>query len=110
MATWPDEVKIMREGYGEKPPQRVIRSETDVGPGKIRRRSTNAVRPVTLNLSLTPVDFETFDAFYLANDALAFDFPDPRSGTNVRARFTSEPDYKFTQTRWSVSVSLEILP
>lgn len=111
MATWPSSIEITRENYNEKPPVRAIRTAMDVGPAKVRQRSTAAVRNITLSLFLTEAQLETFDAFWLTNEALAFDFTEPRTSSTVRARFTGqEPEYTLDETMWRVVVPLEILP
>lgn len=110
MGTWPNSIKITRSNYNEKPPSRTLRSKMDIGPGKLRRRSSNAIRPLSLSLNITPDELDIFDEFYLANDSLTFDFPNPRTGEIDRARFASEPEYTHNETRWQVAVSLEILP
>jgi hypothetical protein len=110
MATWPSTLPITRDSFKESPPNRVIRSNMDVGPDKVRRRSSNAPRPVSLSLFLTSAQLATFDTFYLENDAYSFTFTHPRTGLVVSARFTSEPDYSVEETMWRVSVEMEILP
>lgn len=107
MATWPSSIEINRTNYDETPPDRVIRTQMEAGFDKIRRRTTNAPRMVNLNLFLTDAEVATLDAFYLANDALRFDFTDPRTDTAVKARFKSPPKYKLEETMWRVSVELE---
>lgn len=110
MATWPSTFLINRNGYKETPPDRVLRSKMDIGPDKTRKRSSAEVRKLNITLTLTDALMVTFDAFYLANDAIAFTFPDPRTATNVQARFVSPPKYDYEETIWSVGVQLEILP
>lgn len=110
MATWPATVPITRENFSESPPRRTIRSDMDVGPAKVRRRSTAAVRPVKLSLFLNDSQLDDLEEFYLDNDALSFDFVHPRTSNPVKARFTSEPEYSLVETMYRVSVDLEILP
>lgn len=110
MATWPATVPVLRENYKETPPDRAIRSKMDVGPDKIRRRSTAAVREVQLRLMLNDDQLEDFDEFFDENETLAFDFTDPRTDAAKRARFASRPVYDLNQTMWAVSVNLEYLP
>lgn len=110
MTTWPTEILVSRENYTETPPDRVIRSNMDVGPQKIRRRSSSAVRPVSLRLFLTDAQLEIFDEFYNDNDSLVFDFTDPRTEAVKRARFASPPTYGLNEKMWDVSVKLEYLP
>lgn len=110
MASWPTEIKITRNSYSETPPDRVVRSNMDVGPAKVRRRSSANVRNIGLKLFLTEEQLDILDAFYLDNDAAVFDFPNPRTGDSDRARFTGAPSYDLNETMFDVSVRLEILP
>lgn len=109
MAVWPSSIVIGREGYKETPPDRVVRNKMDIGPDKIRKRTSYGVRKLSLNLTLTTALLATFNDFYLANDSVSFTFPDPRTGSNVTARFLSTPEYNLDQTIWKVSLELEIL-
>lgn len=110
MVAWPSDIPVSKDNYTEEPPNNVIRSDMGVGPAKIRRRTILNVRNVGFTLCLTSSQFTTFDAFYLANDATAFDFTNPRTNLSVRARFRSAPSYSFDETMWRVNVELEILP
>ena len=53
MSTWPATIPLLKEGYKESPPDRVLRSNMGVGPAKLRRRSSSAVRNVSIKLFLT---------------------------------------------------------
>ncbi len=110
MATWPSTIHVTRDNYKETSPDRVTRSNMDVGPQKVRRRSSAAVRPVSLSLFLTDAELEIIEDFFDENDALVFDFTDPRTGDAKRARFTSPITAQRRETMWDVSVSLEYLP
>jgi hypothetical protein len=110
MATWPSSLVITRDGYGETPPDRAVRSNMDVGPQKVRRRSSSAVRQVSFKLFLTDDEIEDLDDFYSDNDVLVFDFTDPRTGDAKRARFTDAPNYDLNETMYNVMVKLEYLP
>lgn len=110
MADWPTTIKVTRENYSETTPDRVVRSSMDVGPQKLRRRSSLAVRNISLRLFLTTALVDTLDDFYLANDALVFNFTDPRTGDVKRTRFVERPTYTSNETMWDVSVKLEYLP
>lgn len=102
--------KILRDGFSETPPQRIIRTNMDVGPAKVRRRTFAATYPIKFKMYLTNDEFETLRTFYLANDASIFDFTNPRTNQILKARFTSEPSGDFDQTMWDVGVELEIMP
>jgi hypothetical protein len=110
MATWPSTLKITRNNYSETRPNRSIRSSMDIGPAKLRRRSSMAIRPVTMTLFLTPEQCDILDTFYDENESLGFDFINPRTGVTERARFTREPQYSARETMWDVSIELELLP
>lgn len=110
MATWPSELIVTRDSYSESPPDRAIRSPMDVGPQKVRRRASSAVRPIGLKLFLTDDLLDTFDDFFNDNDTLVFDFIDPRTGDSKRARFTGAPSYNLNETMWEVSIKMEYLP
>lgn len=109
MATWPSALQVNRQGFKETPPDRLIRTQMETGADKLRRRFTNAPRPLNFKLFLTDAQVATLDAFYLANDAIRFNFTDPRTDTSVKARFLSPPEYSYRETMWEVSVSLEII-
>lgn len=110
MAVWPASLTITKENYSEKPANRVIRSEMDVGPAKIRRRSSAGVREVSFKMLLNDTQLDALEAFYDENDALAFDFTNPRTEETVRARFTEPPTFSLSETLWEVRVVLEVLP
>lgn len=110
MVAWPSDIPVSKDNYIEEPPNNVIRSDMGVGPAKIRRRTILNVRNVSFTLCLTSSQMTTFDSFYLSNDAIAFDFTNPRTNTTVRARFRSAPSYSLDESHWRVGVELEILP
>lgn len=110
MAVWPSTLTITREGYSETPPDRVISTQMDSGVNKTRRRFSNSTREVNFTLFIDDDQLDVLDAFYLANDALTFDFTDPRTNTTHKARFLSPPQYSLRETYWSVSIELELLP
>lgn len=86
----------------------------DVGPDKVRRRTTADIRPIAFSLALTPAQTQILDDFYvtdLFSGAAEFDFIHPRTKALRRARFVSPPDYKETGGRlYTASINLELLP
>lgn len=110
MAVWPATVPILKPGHKESPPERAIRSPMDVGPAKVRKRSSAAVRDIQIRMKLNDSQLQDFDEFYDENETLAFDFTDPRTDTVKRARFNGRPSYDMDEALWDVSVSLEYLP
>lgn len=110
MATWPSTLVINKDGFSESPADRVMRSNMDIGPQKIRRRTTASVKSVEFKMLLTTAQVLILDDFFYANDSSAFDFVHPRTGLTVRARFKEPPNYASNETLFAVSIKLEILP
>lgn len=114
--TWPaglPQYFIVR-GYAEGLPDNVLRSESDIGPAKTRRRSSAAPWPVSGTILATQAQYETFRAF-VANDlaagALPFNLPNQRatSGTWL-VRLTEAVDVSFAAPYYEIALSLEVLP
>ena len=120
MAVWP--VSLPQTpflGLRDQRQDARLRTEMDVGPAKMRRRHTAAVRNITATTLLTGTQRATFDTFYkttLSEGALAFDWVDPVDGTTTSFRFVSPPPFEVvkggtTATRlWRLTMNLEILP
>lgn len=102
--------KILRDGYSESPPERTIRTNMDVGPAKVRRRTFAATYNIAFTMFLTTAEWGMLYDFYLANDALVFNFVHPRTGQTVKARFADVPVGSLHETMWDVDVKLEIMP
>lgn len=102
------------DGYDERAPDVLARTEMDAGPDKVRRRFTAGVRPMRLTVALTRTQVQTLDDFHvttLQGGALPFDWTHPRTLATVAFRFTEPPSYKpQSQTDWLAALALEILP
>lgn len=112
-STLPQNIRI--EGYGESLPDTNVKASMDVGPAKIRRRTTSAVRPVSGELVLTHVELEDFKDFYnddLLGGSLRFSWTDPFDGsTAVEMRFAEAPSWNAQDPdKFKVNIKLEILP
>ena len=110
MVSWPEKFTILRDNFKDVFAERVIRSNMDVGPAKLRRRTILGVSGVQFSMMLQPDVYEEFRTFYYDNDAGLFDFKRPDNGKVVQARFSSSPSASMNETMWLVSVQLEILP
>jgi hypothetical protein len=116
MAAWPGTLPdwVLSQGYGEKPPDQLLRSQVEQGPAKVRRRYTAAPRPVQVSIAVTAAQLETFDAFYLTTlegGALTFDWQHPRTGVSKTFRFVKQPEYTHLGgLQYTVSMDLEIMP
>jgi hypothetical protein len=117
--TWPVTLpQVPQKGFQESIGVNVIRTATDAGPAKQRRR---ARRPSTFDLSfiLTTDQTQTLETFI--NESLfgvkRFNFPHPRLlGTTVEVRIVPGSDGEFFRLQylapgyWSTSLKLEVLP
>jgi len=106
---------IWAEGFGESPADVLLRTSMDVGPAKVRRRSTAGVRPVTGKLKVTSAELDTFLVFYvttLLNGSLRFSWTEPRDGTTpVEMRFAELPEISAIEPGiYETGLKLEILP
>lgn len=115
MPTWPTTLPqdALRQGYSESPPAGLIRSQPDIGPAKVRRRTTAAVRPVSVTASMTAAQvaiFETFFVTTLKHGSLSFDWINPRTKAATTFRFTEAPQYEADGANFFVSMKLEVLP
>lgn len=118
--TWPASLPDHLEAgsYRESPPDLTIRTNMEVGPPAVRRRSTAGVRPIQGTLAaLTPAQVATLDDFYantLASGAIRFDWVNPRTQAAVTMRMTDPPEYRARQaargTRYDAALKLEVLP
>lgn len=116
MATWPSTLPqdFIEAEWRESPPDNLIRSSMDVGPDKVRRRSTSNPRPVSARMIMTTAQVATFETFYittLISGSLTFDIDHPRTETEVEMRFVTPPEYTPAGGGyWWVDMQLEILP
>ena len=113
---WPSNLpqEFLVDGYGEQPGMNVIKSQTDIGPAKQRRRSTCAPREIKGNILLSQDELAVFDVFYdetLLSGALRFAWVHPvKQDEPVEMRFTERPVTSIKGMMYNVSLSLEILP
>lgn len=114
--TWPAGLpqRFLVDGYGEGLRDNLIRSETDIGPAKVRRRATAAPWPLTGSMLMTFAQYETFRDFVeddLEDGAKTFWLPNQRaeSGTWL-VRFTEPASAQPLGVDLRVSLSLEVLP
>jgi hypothetical protein len=115
---WPGSLpQKVRTDYSKSRGTLIIRTPTDKGPAKMRRRGA---RPNLLAVQFHMTDaqlatLETFVFTTLAGTA-RFGFPDPRTGSQIEARIVPDGDGKlYTEAfvapqLWLVSLQLEELP
>lgn len=115
MPTWPTDLPAPAlNTLVETPPRNKIRSQTDKGPPKERRRTTANVRPISFMLKLTPAQVTTLDDFFVTDTASGvneFDYTHPRTGASVTAKFAEEPVYNEVEGAiYDCPIKLEIQP
>lgn len=115
MAVWPSQLPPPFKGtFSESPAENTIRSSMDVGPAKVRRRTTANIRPISFTLRVPQELIDVLQEFYeddTVSGALAFDYTHPRTGEAIQARFASVPSISHLEADvYSISISLEILP
>lgn len=118
---WPVSLPVAPRvaGLQETAPALTVRTQMDVGPAKVRKRTTFNVARFDLSMVMTGAQLGTFIGFYTGaagGGAIAFQFKNPRSGVNGLFRFTSEPTWRPTAPRddgaeyWEVAFSVEEVP
>lgn len=116
MATWPNTLPGIEIGSELTQQDGVVRSPTDAGPSKIRRRFTATSRYLSGTMLLTSTQRDILQTFYNENSALSFDYPDPVDQSTVSARFMTSPSYNLLLggpsgvELYRANISLELLP
>lgn len=127
VSAWPSTLpqRFGAESYSRDPGDGRLRSKTEMGPGKVRRRSSSVPDVITGSMEMTQtqlVALRTFVSSTLSGGALAFTFPDPEGGSDLLVRFGEDLPkvggflgFKGNgagalEKLWSVPLSLEVLP
>jgi len=121
MATWPTSLpqKPLAESYQEAQESQLVRSSTETGPAKQRRRFTARVDTFSCRFLMDESQVVTFKDFFnntLEGGALSYDWEDPRTGNTRNFRFRGSGDtapFSIEGTRsgelYYVSVELEVV-
>ena len=96
---WPVSLqdKVNQENFGLSIGETVVRSPTDVGPGKTRRRSTRPRDNYTVSINVTAAEYSTFRTFYdttINGGAGTFTFNNPITGVLEEYRMTNTPSLR----------------
>ena len=102
------------DGFEEEYADNRLRSETDAGPAKVRRRTSQNVGLMRGSMVLDAAQKAAFDTFFettLLGGVLQFDFPDPAGGV-LQVRFGEKiPTVaRATPDLSLVSMEFEVLP
>lgn len=120
MATWPATLPSQLEAGAQLDRQQgFLRSPTDTGPFKQRKRFTAVSRFYSGTMLLNVTQKATLETFYVTTineGADEFDFEDPEDFGTVSARFTQPPTAQGLVggssgvELWRVQIALELLP
>lgn len=106
-----------QKGFSESVGVTVVRTQTDMGPAKQRRRSKR-LSTMDLSFILTTAQTQTLEAF-IENDlegVRRFNFLHPRLSTTVEVRIVPQGDGEFFKLQylapgyWQTNLKFEILP
>lgn len=115
MAAWtgtlPQNFQV--QGYSEVGADNTIRTKMEVGPNKIRKRTTSNVRIVSGTMWLTPAQYTELRDFYEnihEYGSLSFT-KDDEHGINRTWRFVNPPVYSTVgPENWQVKLQIEEMP
>jgi len=118
MPSWPSSLpQNPYDGVNQSPQyapvDNVVRTTTDAGPVKQRRRYTSVAEPVTVQLVLSSADVATLETFKSTTlqDANPFDWIDFVSGGAAAYHFIGPIGKQyFGGDYWTVTLPLEKLP
>jgi hypothetical protein len=118
MPAWPATLPqfVLESGYREQMPDTNLESQMDVGPAKVRPRSTVQVRPISFSVAMSPGQALIFEDFYintLQNGTQTFTWVHPRTQLPATYRFRKPapapvPFGSGQEIRYAMT--LEILP
>jgi len=112
---WPNTLPnfFQVKGFIETGAVNAIRSTMDVGPDKLRRRTTTGIRNHVGNMWLTTTQYTTLRTFFedtISFGVISFTMNDAH-GTNRTFRFIRPPRYTtIGPDNWQVKLELEELP
>ena len=100
--------------YDEEEANNILRSETDMGPAMVRKRTSANVRPVVGSMYLTTAQRATLISFYrddCQSGSIRFSWVDQITGDALEYRFKEPPKFgAVTSSLHTVSLELEVMP
>ncbi|MBK8211485.1 MAG: hypothetical protein IPK78_17585 [Rhodospirillales bacterium] len=115
--SWPASLpqRPFADGFSETPPNLLVRSATDIGPAKARRRATAGVTKLKAAFRLSPGQLATFRSFFdsdLQGGVLSFSWTHPVTGAVGAFRIVPPPSIEPVAAgmAWRISLDLELLP
>jgi len=116
MNVWPATLPqyVDRPGYQSGTGDGRLRSQTETGIPKVRRRFSAVTRPLSVKMYLSAAQLDIFKAFYsttLVEGSLPFQFPSSEGGDPLICQFgQNTPTWVPQGVEWIVTLDLVILP
>lgn len=117
MSTWPPGLpQCALRGKQRSPLPNVISFGTEVGPGKVRRRSTARVMRMSFNFVITRAQVSVFEDWFqgeLKDGSLTYHWPDPVTAADAEWLFDPANPYTLQERasgKWDLSVSVARQP
>lgn len=115
MAAWPGTLpqNFQIQGYTETGAQNTVRTKMEVGPDKVRKRTTSEVRVVQGNMWLTAAQYTIMRTFYETDHNFGADTftKDDEHAINRTWRFVDPPVYTtIGANTWQVRLKIEEMP
>jgi hypothetical protein len=113
---WPVSLpKPLFDGYTEGMADNRLRSRTDIGPPKVRRRTTANIRPIRFSMVMSDAQLVTFKNFInvtILGGTLPFIMTDPVAGGNITVQIgEAMPNWNpISNTKWLVTLDGEVMP
>ena len=113
-ALWPSDLPSMPRaaGFGYTEGDNTIRSEMDVGPAKVRRRSTLRIDRYSVSLSLDDdqrVSLYQFRSAILEDGSLSFTWTHPITGMPCECRFVGPIAWARESGEWVAAFEVEVI-
>lgn len=115
MPTWPTSLPCypINGTFSETPQRNVVKFQPEIGPAKMRRRSTANGSVASASYKMSKAQYEDFISFYqddLKDGSLPFEMKHPVTDTLYDWQFESEPEItQQTRNMQMVNVSLRRL-
>jgi hypothetical protein len=95
MAIWPSTLPqaFLYGTYKETDKDLVLTFKTEAGPPMTRLRCESNILPFSGDMIMTQTQKATYRAFWEANCAISFSFPDPDTGSLISVVFTDKAEY-----------------
>lgn len=114
MTAWPTSLpqSPLRDGYEETMTSATLRTETEVGPAKLRRRYRSSPIHHKMRFIMDESQLNTLETFYKTDTvggALEFTMPHPIKNTTMTVRFLEDRPYSVTYygSKYMVEMTLE---